>query len=159
MEGPDIAPAIGAHRDRWRPGTVWIEKVGFQLALIQEARRRGLPVRELERTKDKLGRALGATPLYERGCVYFPDQSPWLADFESELLLFPNGAHDDCVDVAADAANIAQGLTGAFEMVDPPNTPPQNPMREKFSDLVPEQRGRFNVPAELPKRERRNFFE
>jgi predicted phage terminase large subunit-like protein len=31
-------------------------------------------------------------------CLYVPANAPWLADLRSELLAFPAGKHDDCVD-------------------------------------------------------------
>ena len=30
--------------------------------------------------------------------VYLPETAPWLAAFESEVAVFPNGKHDDQVD-------------------------------------------------------------
>ena len=40
----------------------------------------------------------------EGGQVYFSASSGWLDEWESELLLFPNGRHDDQVDTLAYAA-------------------------------------------------------
>jgi predicted phage terminase large subunit-like protein len=34
----------------------------------------------------------------EAGQVYLPDQAPWLRDFETEMMQFPNGKFDDQVD-------------------------------------------------------------
>jgi predicted phage terminase large subunit-like protein len=34
----------------------------------------------------------------EAGHVYLPKSAPWLGDFLTELLSFPNGRHDDQVD-------------------------------------------------------------
>src|SRR5262245_46376810 len=34
----------------------------------------------------------------EAGRISFPTEAPWLAEFESELLAFPHGRHDDQVD-------------------------------------------------------------
>lgn len=107
MEGPDVVPALQASAARWRPQFVGVEATGFQLSVVQEARRRGLPVRALTRHKDKVTRAVAATVRMEAGQVWFPrpDQAgPWLADLEAELLAFPLGRHDDTVDVLADAA-------------------------------------------------------
>lgn len=50
---------------------------------------------------DKWARAQPATALVDRGRVYFRACAPWLADFEDELLSFPNAAHDDQVDALA----------------------------------------------------------
>ena len=47
---------------------------------------------------DKLSRALGVSALIEAGRVYLPDDAPWLAEFTSELLGFPNSRYDDQVD-------------------------------------------------------------
>ena len=101
MEGPDIVPAIRRAVQRWNLATVGIERVGFQLALVQEARRAGLPVRELLPDRDKVARSLPLQAALEGGRVLFPRSAPWLADLEQELLAFPAGAHDDLADVAA----------------------------------------------------------
>jgi predicted phage terminase large subunit-like protein len=97
-EGPDLVPAISRALNRWELSVVWIEKVGFQLAIIQEARRAGIPVRELEADRDKVARALPATAALEGGQLLLPRTAPWLDELTSELLAFPNGAHDDQVD-------------------------------------------------------------
>lgn len=34
----------------------------------------------------------------EAGCVFIPEQAPWLEDFRNEILQFPDGRHDDQVD-------------------------------------------------------------
>ena len=81
-------------------------QVAFQLALIQEARRAGLPVREVVPDRDKVARALPATAALEGGRVLLPRQAPWLRDFVSEVLAFPNGVHDDQVDVLAYAVRL-----------------------------------------------------
>ena len=36
--------------------------------------------------------------MIEAGKVVLPEQAPWLADFENEILRFPNASHDDQVD-------------------------------------------------------------
>lgn len=54
----------------------------------------------------KEARAHAVTTLWEAGNVYIPEQSqdhPWVAEFETELLSFPAGAHDDCVDSCTQA--------------------------------------------------------
>ena len=38
------------------------------------------------------------TAKIEAGRVYLPEDAPWLGEFLSELLAFPNGQHDDQVD-------------------------------------------------------------
>ncbi len=34
----------------------------------------------------------------EAGYVLLPERAPWLQDFQSEILQFPRGRHDDQVD-------------------------------------------------------------
>jgi phage terminase large subunit-like protein len=49
-------------------------------------------------------RASAAGTLYRGGRVYYRAGTPWLADFEHELLAFPAAEHDDQVDTGAYAA-------------------------------------------------------
>lgn len=100
MEAPDIIPAIKRHVVKNNLEWVGIEKAGFQLALVQFARREGLPVVELRADRDKRQRALPLSAKMEAGLVYLPknEEYSWVADVERELLTFPVGAHDDIVD-------------------------------------------------------------
>src|SRR5205807_802852 len=79
------------------------ESTAYQLAIIQQLRAKGLPVREYNpRAKgDKAIRATTAAVLYEAGRVYHPLHAPWLQEWEDELLKFPLAAHDDVVDVTS----------------------------------------------------------
>jgi len=101
LEGPDIIPAIKQSMLKNNLQWVSIEKVNFQLALVQMARREGLPVRELYPDKDKVARAMPLTARLEGGNVYFRAEADWLPDFQRELLQFPAGQHDDQVDALA----------------------------------------------------------
>lgn len=105
MEGPDIVPRIKRLTEHWKAQYVGIESTGYQLSTVQAARREGLPVRELKRKTDKVTRAIPATVRMEAEQVWLPENAAWLAEVTSELLHFPAGAHDDFVDVLADAAN------------------------------------------------------
>ena len=101
FEAPDIVPqikrAIGIHNLEW----VGIEKTGYQLAIVQFARREGLRIKELRADKDKRSRALPLSAKMERGLVYFPQKEEWVGEVERELLTFPVGVHDDIVDTLA----------------------------------------------------------
>jgi predicted phage terminase large subunit-like protein len=90
----------------------FVEDKSSGMGLIQEGARSPFPFLNLaERLKekgianilsgDKMQRAVTAAILYESGKVYHLAGAPWLADFESELLHFPVGAHDDMVDALA----------------------------------------------------------
>ena len=41
------------------------------------------------------------TSRIEAGELILPENAPWLAEFERELLAFPGGRHDDQVDALA----------------------------------------------------------
>lgn len=102
-EGPDQLARIWDAYRRWRPSYVGIERTGYQLAIIQQASREGLPVRELTPLVDKVARALTAQAYMEKGKVWFPTQ-PWMEPLKDELVSFPVGAHDDFVDTLSYAA-------------------------------------------------------
>jgi len=104
VEGPDQLGCITQQYHLHRPAAVVIEKTGYQMTMIQTAIRAGLPAIELVPDADKYTRALSSAARYEAGTVYHLRDAPWLADLESELLAFPNGAHDDQVDVGSYAA-------------------------------------------------------
>jgi predicted phage terminase large subunit-like protein len=85
-------------------GTLKVESIGYQAALIQELVRRGLPVEPVRPDKDKVTRASAAGAHYKQGKIFHRWGAPWLHDFEAELLAFPAGEHDDQVDALAYAA-------------------------------------------------------
>ena len=47
---------------------------------------------------------IACTPMIEGGKVWWPDQAHWRGAFEHELMMFPNGRHDDQIDA------LSQGL-------------------------------------------------
>ena len=106
LEGPDILPSIRTMQEKWDVPVVHIEKAGFQLALIQHARREGMAVKELRADRDKIARSLSLQARMEAGHVWLPRRSSWVSELERELLSFPNGGHDDQVDALSYAAII-----------------------------------------------------
>jgi len=77
--------------------------------LIQFLRGDGIPVEGIRRTRDKRTRAGDITPVMANGRVYVPKSEPWYGDYETELLSFPNGTHDDQVDPTIDAITYMAG--------------------------------------------------
>jgi len=81
---------------------VVIETVAAQEYLAQDAEK-FMPVKRVERTKDKIARAYWLQAYFENKQILFPakhlasDYSIWQA-FLDELLLFPQGEHDDLFD-------------------------------------------------------------
>lgn len=93
--------------DLWRsfkPGWIGIEKTSIKLSLIEYAKKKGLPIRDLMPDKDKVSRAQSAIAKMSAGGIYFLRGASWLKEYEDELLSFPYGAHDDQVDVTSYAA-------------------------------------------------------
>lgn len=100
IEGPDVVRKMRMAFERFDLGFFLVERASRQLSIFQEAKRNGLPVREVRAEKDKQARALSVTAWMENGQVWFPRpaQVPAMDACESELLAFPVGEHDDFVD-------------------------------------------------------------
>ena len=99
LEGPDQPVLIKRKYEEYRPVIIGVESASIGLTLYQLLRRMGLPVVELKPDADKYTRAIPAAARYEAGMIYHLEPAHWQNDFEAELLAFPNGAHDDQVDV------------------------------------------------------------
>ncbi len=95
-------------RDRWQPYAQYVENKVFGINAIQNAKKDGMPVRKLEADRSKVLRAEEAVTFYENAMIYHRRNAPWLAALEDELSQFPNGEHDDQVDVISYAAIIAR---------------------------------------------------
>ncbi len=105
-EGPEAkGPVRNAHA-KFHPAFIGIERNGLGGPLAQGLIEEGLPVSGIYQHLDKVTRALGAAARYEGGTIFHPLEAPWLGDWESELLTFPNGAHDDQVDTVSLAAQL-----------------------------------------------------
>ena len=101
IEGPDIIPKIKQKINEHNLGYVGIERAGYQLSLIQIARREGLIVKELTPDKDKVNRALPLSAFMEGGSLFLNRDNMHYDDLKRELLQFPEGEHDDMVDALA----------------------------------------------------------
>lgn len=82
--------------------TVLIEKAGFGFSLLQDLRNdppRGMPAPiGIVPKGDKQDRLAAQSAKIEAGQVLLRGQAPWLADFLSEILAFPNSRNDDQID-------------------------------------------------------------
>jgi predicted phage terminase large subunit-like protein len=112
MESPEVEVALGNAYTRWDPSFVGVEKAHFGVAVCQKFMRKGLPLKELVADKDKVTRSLSASVDMENGKFYFLAGAPWLSDYETELLWFPNGEYDDQVDVTSYAAIVLAQMGG-----------------------------------------------
>lgn len=111
LEVPDQWPFLCRQREMW-PGLICqaVEDKSSGTGLIQESIRSSFPLKALKADVDKVTRAVPMSIKYESGMVYHPPSASWLGEYESELKSFPNGKHDDQVDVAAYAALLIQEL-------------------------------------------------
>lgn len=117
LEAPDLIPQLVQLRSRWALPYIGIEKDGIGLSVVQLARRRGIPVRQIKAEKDKVSRATTLVVRMENGEFFLPRSAPWLADLEAELLEFGDGqGHDDQVDALAYGA-IEQGTSPSKAIV------------------------------------------
>lgn len=62
-----------------------------------------IPVKAIQRNRDKVSRAYDVTPRIEQGQVVLLSDAPWLSEYLGEFRTFPNGAHDDMIDPTMDA--------------------------------------------------------
>lgn len=99
VEYPELKRRVLSLAGRDKPDAILIEDKASGQSLIQDLRREtGLPVIAVMPRGDKVTRLARVSPMIEAGQVALPQDAPWLAAFEQELLSFPNGAHDDQVD-------------------------------------------------------------
>lgn len=110
IEGPDQKPLMRELFLRYRPVFQAIEDKTFGTNLIQELKREGMTVKAVKVDKDKVTRSLVIAARYEVGKVYHRENTPWLTDFEDELLSFPRGKHDDQVDTMSQAGEIVHNI-------------------------------------------------
>ena len=85
-----------------------VENKSSGTGLIQRLKRAKIPVVSIERTKDKVQRALDATPELTVSPLMIPRDAVWKEDFKSEVLSFtPEGTakHDDQTDTLMDAVD------------------------------------------------------
>lgn len=120
LEGPDQPKLFEQGKQRWNPRLQGVETKNMGLTLFQTLRRKGLPVIDLKAETDKETRALPVMARMEAGTVYFLKNAPWLDKYENELLMFPNGEHDDQVDVTSYAGIVIAGKTRVGPVAKPP---------------------------------------
>ena len=94
MQSQIIAPA-----SQWVATQVIIENTASGMGLVQLLQEQtSLPVFGKHPKDDKETELSRHQGRFEAGRILLPTEASWLADFESELLAFPNGRHDDQVD-------------------------------------------------------------
>lgn len=96
-EYPQLRAKMQSMALRWKPHTVLIEDAASGQSILQEVRHL-FPVVPQRPRHDKITRLAQVVAMIEAGQVVLPKEAPWLANFEAELVAFPDGKHDDQVD-------------------------------------------------------------
>ena len=99
MDFPTLKSRVASHAHTSGADTILIEKAGSGHALLQSLySETDLPVIAISPQFDKETRVAQVSAQIEAGRVHLPEEAPWLAEFEKEVLAFPNGKFDDQVD-------------------------------------------------------------
>lgn len=104
LEYPAMKKLVNDMGRKWRADTVLVEDKGNGTAYIQECRGKqpfAILAITPEAEGDKEFRFDSITTMIEEGVVFLPEQAPWLAEYENELLAFPDGTFDDQVDMTS----------------------------------------------------------
>lgn len=103
VEFPELKKMLVTLANQWRPASILIEDKASGQSLIQEIKRdTRLPVKPIKIDSDKIARVNAITTTLEAN-AYLPQDAPWLRDYLDNLLVFPNGAHDDDIDSTSQA--------------------------------------------------------
>lgn len=106
IDNPTQQKQLRTLYQKWEVDYAIVESVAYQLALIQQLRREGLAIREYKPGRgDKTTRATTPAVMMEAEKFFYDKHAPYLNDVESEILMFPKGAHDDIVDNHTIVAN------------------------------------------------------
>lgn len=110
-DSPTVSRVLRGDYDRWDLTQMAIEDAHWGKTLIQQMQADGLPVKPMRPgTQDKVARSGVAEDMMGAGKIYFLKGIPNLEKLEDELLAFPNGAHDDMVDMVSYAAKLVASL-------------------------------------------------
>jgi predicted phage terminase large subunit-like protein len=102
LEYPELRRKVISLAAEHRATTILIENAGPGMNLLQDLRAdmpQGMtrPI-GVKPEGSKVDRMAAQSAKIEAGHVHLPHSAPWLGDFLTELLSFPNGRHDDQVD-------------------------------------------------------------
>lgn len=111
LEYPALKKQIRKQAEIWQPDAVLMEDKASGQSLLQDLRRETElpPLIAVMPVQDKVTRFAAVTAMIEAGRLALPLDAPWLAEFERELLTFPQGRHDDQVDALSQYLNWLRG--------------------------------------------------
>jgi predicted phage terminase large subunit-like protein len=111
MNAPELVAAIQSEMEASAATLAYVEAQNLRLDEMQQLRRSGVPMREIQPNTDKVARFMPVQAHAARGALLFPRQAPWLADLERELLEFgPSCEHDDQADCVSYGVHVANML-------------------------------------------------
>lgn len=110
LEVPDQWNVIKQYRHKYNLRFQAIESKSSGIGIMQQAKREGVPLKELKADTDKMTRALNISVMFENGKVFFNKNLEKLLELEEQLLKFPNAVHDDAVDVCSYAGIVINDL-------------------------------------------------
>ncbi len=115
---PRLRATAIALAERYKPQQILIEDASTGIALAQELRQNRIyAVRLVPVERDKRGRLFVHQGKFEAGQVLFPRKAAFLAELESELLMFPQGKYDDQVDSLSQALSYKGGYDTTMSWV------------------------------------------
>ena len=102
---PELKDVALKEYNYWEPEMVLIEAKSSGMPLTDELRRAGIPVTNYTPTRgnDKRSRVNSVAPIFESGCVYYPEGRTFAEEVIEECAAFPYGEHDDYVDTVTQA--------------------------------------------------------
>ena len=99
LDFPSLKTAVVRLANHWPVDLILIEASSTGIPLIQDLRHQtSLNIFPIRPVLDKATRLYSETAAIEAGRVHIYEKGPWLADFQREMVLFPNSKHDDQID-------------------------------------------------------------
>ena len=113
LEYPDLKRFFYEHTEKHNPHAILLEDKASGQQLLQDVKREShLPIIPMRPKVDKVTRFAAISAMIEAGKLILPTHAPWLADFEAELLAFPEAPHDDQVDALTQYLDWKRGQSG-----------------------------------------------
>ena len=99
LDFPELKREAARLYEYWEPDSVIIETKASGIPLTQELRRQGIPINTFSPSKgqDKIARLNAVSGIFQEGRVWVPETN-WGQELVDEIVDFPNGENDDCVD-------------------------------------------------------------
>jgi len=123
---------------KWNPSRIGIDQAAQQKMIVDQLiESTTLPIVPVKPSivNDRMSRVVRLSVLFETGRIFL---NPDLSDWENEMIYFPRGAHDDCIDSTSFAIQASQ-----FEEEDHPidwneikDMLKKTPVEKKKSDVI-----------------------